>query len=298
MEQGRITGVVVNDTEEIETEQVILATGNSARDIYRLLEREGFHLEAKPFAVGLRIEHPQDLIDKAQYGFSAGDPRLGPAEYHLTYKHQPTGRGVYSFCMCPGGFVVGATSVTDTVVTNGMSYQARDSGVANAAIVVTVNQNDFGSSHPLAGMVFQEKLENRAFVLGGGDYKAPAQRVADFLKGQTSTGFSKIVPSYRPGVTGADLGRLLPPDLVQAIREGIRAFARQVKGFDLPDAVLTGVETRTSAPVRILRDEHRFAVGITGLYPAGEGAGYAGGIVSSALDGWKTAEAVVASLTG
>jgi len=288
-----MTTIKLASGQELETELLLLATGNSARDLYRLLVQEGFQLESKPFAVGLRIEHPQELIDRAQYGKWAGHQRLGAAEYHLTYKHQPTKRGVYSFCMCPGGMVVGATSALEAVVTNGMSYHARDSGVANAAIVVTVGQADFESSSPLAGINFQEKLEQKAYQLGGGGYHAPAQRVADFLRCQPSTGFTKLLPSYRPGVTPANLWELLPEELAQAIRDALGYFNQKLQGFSYVDAVLTGVETRTSAPVRILRDEKRCALGMEGVYPVGEGAGYAGGIVSSALDGWRTAEAII-----
>ncbi len=291
--EGR-TRIKLASGEELETELLLLATGNSARDVYRLLAQTGFQLEAKPFAVGLRIEHPQDLIDRAQYGRWVGHPRLGAAEYHLTYQHQATGRGVYSFCMCPGGTVVGATSTVNAVVTNGMSYHARNSGIANAAILVTVGQNDFGTNSVLAGINFQEKLEQKAYTLGGGDYYAPAQRVADFLKQQPSSNFSKLPPSYSPGITPANLWELLPRELSQAISDALGYFNQKLQGFTYEDAVLTGVETRTSAPIRILRDEKRVALGKPGIYPIGEGAGYAGGIISSALDGWRTAEMIVA----
>ncbi len=285
--------LTVNGKRELETDRLILATGNSARDVYRLLEQKGFSLKAKPFAVGLRIEHPQELIDRAQYGRWAGHPKLGPAEYHLTYQHRPSGRGVYSFCMCPGGMVIGATSIPGGVVTNGMSFHARASGVANAALIVTVGPKDFGSEVALAGMAYQETLEKRAFALGGGGFHAPAQRVGDFLRRRPSVSFGPLQPSYRPGVKPANLWELFPEELAQALVDGIVQFGRQVKGFDWPDAVLTGLESRTSSPVRIERGEDRQALGFPGVFPVGEGAGYAGGIVSSALDGWKTAETIL-----
>jgi uncharacterized FAD-dependent dehydrogenase len=288
-----LVSVTVNHQETIVTDCLILATGNSARDIYRLLSKKGITLNAKPFAVGFRIEHPQAIIDKAQYGQWSGHPKLGPAEYHLTYQHPGSGRGVYSFCMCPGGQVIGATSLPGCVVTNGMSYHARNSGVANSAVIVTINERDYGSQSELSGMEFQQRLEEKAFQLGGGNFHAPAQRLGDFLKHQPSQAFNKLSPSYLPGVKAADLWALLPEELCRAIRDGIIYFGRQIKEFDWPDAVLTGVESRTSAPVRIVRGDLREAVGYQGIFPTGEGAGYAGGIVSSALDGWKTAEAIM-----
>jgi uncharacterized FAD-dependent dehydrogenase len=292
-EESRISAIEINGQATLETDILLLATGNSARDVYQLLSEQGFSLEAKALAVGVRIEHPQEIIDKAQYGKWAGHRNLGPAEYHLTYQHKETGRGVYTFCMCPGGWVVGAASAPGGVVTNGMSYQARDSKVANSAIVVTVSPKDFGGGSPLAGVEFQQKLEKRAFEMGGGNYKAPAQRVADFLKKQPSMGFKALRPSYLPGTTPANLWEVLPPGICQAIGDGIRHFGSRLKNFDWAEAVLTGVETRTSAPVRILRDESREVVGISGVYPVGEGAGYAGGIMSSAVDGWRTAEMII-----
>ncbi len=290
---GKIQAIQVNGKDLIETEMLLLATGNSARDLYRMLKAKHFQLAAKPFAVGLRIEHPQDIIDKAQYGKRAGDPRLGPAEYHLTYKHRETGRGVYSFCMCPGGFVIGAASERGRVVTNGMSFHRRDSGVANSALIVTVNERDYGNHSPLAGVEFQERLEEGAFKLGGGGFLAPAQRVGDYLRKEPTQEFKALKPSYRPGVSGADLNKLLSIEVGTAIEDAIKYFSNKIRRFDWPEAVLTGVETRTSAPVRILRDESRQAIGFNGVYPIGEGAGYAGGIVSSALDGWKTAETII-----
>ena len=293
LKAGQIVAITVNHDRIIETGHLLLATGNSARDIYVLLAAKKMPVVAKPFAVGLRIEHPQDLIDRAQYGRWAGHPRLGAANYALTYQDRASGRGVYTFCMCPGGEVIGASSEAGGVVTNGMSYQARNTGVANAAVVVTVNEKDFGSAGPLAGMRWQQELERAAFQLGGANYYAPVQRVADFLAGETSGSFSKLSPSYRPGTTAANLRELFPEAISQALVNGIKYFGTQLKGFDWPDAVLTGIETRTSAPVRILRDDDRQLNGNPGIYPVGEGSGYAGGIISSALDGWKTAEAII-----
>lgn len=290
---GKITNIHINHQEDWQTEELVLAVGNSARDVYRLLAAKGMNIQSKPFAVGIRIEHPQDLIDKAQYGEWAGHRKLGPAEYHLTYKHHLTGRGVYSFCMCPGGMVVGATSELDGVVTNGMSYHARDSKFANAAIIVTVTEKDFKDGSPLAGMNYQIELEKKAFIAGGSNYHAPVQRLGDFFKKQETTHFEVLTPSYLPGIKCTNLWQVLPGEICQAIADGIKHFGKQLKGFDWPDAVLTGVETRTSAPVRIVRGESLEATGFRGIYPCGEGAGYAGGIVSSAIDGWKVAEAII-----
>jgi uncharacterized FAD-dependent dehydrogenase len=293
LENFRVTEIRVNHTRDIPVAVLILAVGNSARDIYDLLSRRGVYLEAKAFAVGVRIEHPQEIIDRAQYGDWAKHPKLGPAEYHLTFKHQSSGRGVYSFCMCPGGMVVGAASEPGGVVTNGMSYHARNSGVANAAIVATVTARDFGGNSALDGLRWQQELEKRAFAAGGDDFSAPAQRVADFLQQQPSVEFKRLTPSYRPGYVPANLWEVLPSGICTAIAAGIRYFGRQIKEFDWPDAVLTGVETRTSAPVKIPRNEDRECQTIRGIFPVGEGAGYAGGIISSALDGLKTAEMVI-----
>lgn len=282
-----------NTASALRTDDVILAVGNSARDIYRMLHSKGLNIQAKPFAIGVRIEHPQDLIDRSQYGEWAGHHKLGPAEYHLTYKHTLSGRGVYSFCMCPGGYVVGATSEINGVVTNGMSYHARDSKIANAAVIVTVSSKDFGSEAPLAGLDFQIALEKKAFMYGGQNYHAPVQRLGDFFKKEKTARFFDLHPTYKPGVQEGNLWDVLPPEISQALADGIKYFGTQLKGYDWPEAVLTGVETRTSAPVRIIRGETLEAEGFQGIYPCGEGAGYAGGIVSSAIDGWKVAEAVI-----
>ncbi|MCL6591813.1 MAG: hypothetical protein K6U80_17920 [Firmicutes bacterium] len=292
-ERGRLRAIMINDQLALETDRLVLATGNGARDLYDLLFKKGLKIEAKPFAVGVRIEHPQDLINRAQYGRWAGHPKLGPAEYQLAYHHPETGRGVYTFCMCPGGVVVGATSQIGGVVTNGMSYYARNSGIANSAVVVTVGPKDFGNHSPLAGAGFQKTLEERAFACGGGNYSAPAQSVGDFLRNQPTTHFSVFTSSYLPGSVGANLRDILPPDIGQALQAAIKYFGTRLKGFDWPDAVLTGVETRTSAPVRIIRNSRREAEGFPGIFPVGEGAGYAGGIISSAVDGWKTAVEIV-----
>ena len=289
---GRIASVTVNGQEKIPCCAVILAIGQAARDTYRMLLSRGVELVQKPFAVGVRIEHPQEFINRSQFGSYAGHPRLGAAEYRLTGK---TGdRGVYTFCMCPGGVVVASSSDREQVVTNGMSYHARDGRNANSAIIVQVNPSDFGSD-PLAGLVFQEKIERAAFRLGGGDYRAPAIRVGDFLSGKKPTGFGAVTPTYRPGVVPADIRRCFPAVIGNGIADGIRAFSRRIKGFDMYDAVLTAVESRSSSPVRIQRTESGEATRVKGLYPVGEGAGYAGGIVSAAVDGIKAAEKLISA---
>ena len=268
----------------------ILATGQGARDVYGLLEGMNVELQPKAFAVGVRVEHPRTLIDKAQFGAFAGHPRLGAAEYALA--DQCGERGVYTFCMCPGGVVVASSSGEEQVVVNGMSFRARDCENSNAAIVVQVSPKDFGFD-PLGGVRFQEKLERDAFLLGGGGFVAPASRVEDFLSRAEPKRFGSVKPSYLPGVAAKNLYRCLPDFVAAGVAEGIRAFSRKLKGFDLGDAVLTAVESRTSSPVRIVRDETFQAASIKGLYPAGEGAGYAGGIVSAAVDGMKVAQAVM-----
>ena len=289
---GRIASVTVNGQEKIPCCAVILAIGQAARDTYRMLLSRGVELVQKPFAVGVRIEHPQEFINRSQFGSYAGHPRLGAAEYRLTGK---TGdRGVYTFCMCPGGVVVASSSDREQVVTNGMSYHARDGRNANSAIIVQVSPSDFGSD-PLAGLVFQEKIERAAFRLGGGDYRAPAIRVGDFLSGKRPTGFGAVTPTYRPGVVPADIRRCFPAVIGNGIADGIRAFARRIRGFDMYDAVLTAVESRSSSPVRIQRTESGEATRVKGLYPVGEGAGYAGGIVSAAVDGIKAAEKLISA---
>lgn len=285
---GKITGVYINGRDELAAQAVILAIGHSARDTYASLKREGITLEGKAFAIGLRVEHPQALINLAQYGVEE-HPLLGPADYHVTYQDSPSGRGVYAFCMCPGGRVVAAASEAGGVVTNGMSVYRRDSGLANAALVVTVGPEDFASSDPLAGIEFQRLWEQRAFKAGEEAYRAPAQTVSDFLKHQVTDSFA-LGPSYTPGVVPYDLHRVLPEEVGTVLERSLMAFDHKIKGFASDQATLTGVETRTSAPVRITRTETGESVSIGGLYPAGEGAGYAGGIMSAAVDGLRAAE--------
>jgi hypothetical protein len=295
IEDGQVRGVVLADGERIATSHLIAAIGHSARDTFEMLHGRGVSMEAKPFSIGLRIEHPQALIDQSRHGKNANNPLLGAADYKLVH-HASNGRSVYSFCMCPGGTVVAATSEPGRVVTNGMSQYARQEQNANSGIVVGIAPTDYPGG-PLAGMEFQRVWESRAFVLGGGNYQAPAQLVGDFLAGRSSTALGSVQPSYTPGVHLTDLSTVLPDYAITAIREALPAFARQIKGFDLADAVLTGVETRTSSPVRITRNAADLqSINTRGLYPTGEGAGYAGGILSSAVDGIKVAEAVALSL--
>ena len=274
--------------------RAVLAIGHSARDTFAMLQRRGQPMEQKPFAVGVRIEHPRAQIDAARYGRFAGHPRLGAADYKLSCR--PAGqRGVYSFCMCPGGEVVAAASEAGGVTVNGMSEYARDAVNSNAALLVGVGPGDFGSDDPLAGVSFQRRIEQAAFRLGGGHYRAPVQLVGDFLAGRASDTLGDIVPSYRPGVTPADLRECLPAIITEPLRAALPLFGRQIEGFDRPDAVLTGVETRSSSPVRLLRGEDGQSA-LRGLYPCGEGAGYAGGIMSAAVDGIRTAERLIAAL--
>lgn len=298
VQDGRLSAIVLENGETIDCSRLILAVGHSARDTFRMLEKRGVRLEPKPFSLGARIEHLQTAVDRAQYGRFAGHPELGAADYRLS-AHLPGGRGVYTFCMCPGGEVVAAASEEGRVVTNGMSRYARDGRNANSALLVGVGPEDFGSDEPLAGMEWQRRLEEAAFRAGGDGYRAPAQRVEDFLRACPSTHFGDVQPTYRPGVTPASLDEVLPRELTDAMRQGIRLFDARLHGFAHPDAVLTGVETRSSSPVRIRRGEDLQSVTLPGLYPCGEGAGYAGGIVSAAVDGVRCAERVLldASLT-
>jgi len=283
LRSGTVAGVQTSK-DRIETDAVFLATGHSARETYAMLQDVGVVLEAKAFAVGFRIEHPQALIDRAQYGPFAGHPELGAADYRLTWKNHPGRRGVYSFCNCPGGVVVAAASEAGGVVTNGMSWHGRDTGLSNSAIVVSVSPEDFGSQGPLAGILFQREIERASYEIGGGSYLAPAQRTPDFLSGRSSTG--QIRSSYRPGVVPAEIGGLLPVGLSQALKGALDDFKAKIRGFE--NSVIVAPETRTSAPVRILRDRVTLeSVNTPGLYPVGEGSGYAGGIVSSAVDGLK-----------
>jgi uncharacterized protein len=292
----QMRGVALAGGEVIRTDHVVLAIGHSARDTFAMLHGRGVAMAAKPFSIGVRIEHPQRLIDSARFGGFAGNPLLGPADYKLVH-HAGGGRSVYSFCMCPGGRVVAAASEPERVVTNGMSQYSRAEFNANAGIVVAITPADYPDG-PLAGIAFQRHWEERAFVAGGGTYAAPVQTVGDFLAGRPSLAIGTVVPSYKPGVTPTDLSSVLPEFAVAAIREALPAFGRQIPGFDMADAVMTGVETRTSSPLRIPRGEDFCSLNTRGLYPAGEGAGYAGGILSAGVDGIKAAEAVALSIAG
>jgi uncharacterized FAD-dependent dehydrogenase len=299
--QRQIRGLVLDSGEQLESDHVVLALGHSARDTFTMLHGRGVQMEAKPFSVGFRIEHPQGVIDRARFGPNAGHPILGAADYKLVH-HASNGRSVYSFCMCPGGTVVAATSEPERVVTNGMSQYSRNERNANAGIVVGITPQDYrqtpgtGPVSPLDGMAFQRDWETRAYELGGGGYRAPGALVADFVRGQPSSACGDVLPSYKPGVQFTDLADArrpsLPAYVLDAIREALPAFERQIKGFSRPDAVLTGVETRTSSPLRITRGADRQSLNVKGLFPAGEGAGYAGGIMSAGVDGIETAEAV------
>ena len=293
-----IRGVILANGERIASHHVVLAIGHSARDTFESIYASGVHIEAKPFSIGFRIEHPQSLIDTARFGANAGHDILGAADYKLVH-HASNGRSVYSFCMCPGGTVVAATSEPGRVVTNGMSQYSRNERNANAGIVVGITPERDYPGHPLAGMAFQRHWEEQAFKAGGENYAAPAQLVGDFIAGRASTSLGSIVPSYKPGVKMTDLSSVVPDFAIEAIREALPAFDKQIKGFAMADAVLTGVETRTSSPIRITRRDDDFqSINTRGLFPAGEGAGYAGGILSAGVDGIKAAEAVALSIIG
>ncbi|MDP9663200.1 NAD(P)/FAD-dependent oxidoreductase [Pseudomonas fulva] len=295
IEEGQVQGVVLESGEQLLSRHVVLALGHSARDTFRMLHAQGVYMEAKPFSVGFRIEHPQSLIDKARLGKYAGHPKLGAADYKLVY-HAKNGRSVYSFCMCPGGTVVAATSEPGRVVTNGMSQYSRNERNANSGIVVGIDPERDYPGGPLAGIELQERLEAHAYVMGGSNYQAPAQLVGDFVAGKPSTALGSVEPSYKPGVTLGDLAPSLPAFAIEAIREALPAFDRQIKGYNLHDAVLTGIETRTSSPLRITRGEDFQSLNVKGLFPAGEGAGYAGGILSAGVDGIRVAEAVAKAM--
>ncbi len=307
IEAGQVRGLTLHNGQELLTNHVVLALGHSARDTFAMLHERGVFMQAKPFSVGFRIEHPQSLIDRARFGASAGHPMLGAADYKLVH-HASNGRSVYSFCMCPGGTVVAATSEIGRVVTNGMSQYSRNERNANAGIVVGISPQDYrqgtyeGEVNPLDGLAFQRQWESRAFELGGGGYVAPGQLLGDFVKGQRSTALGQVEPSYKPGVCMTDLADAKTPSLpgyvLAAIRQALPAFDKQIAGFGRADAVLTGVETRTSSPLRITRGKDWQSVNVKGLYPAGEGAGYAGGIMSAGVDGIEVAEALAASLLG
>ena len=301
IEDGHIRGLTIENladgsTYELRADHVVLALGHSSRDTFAKLYERGVYMEAKPFSVGFRIEHPQGLIDRARLGQHAGHPLLGAADYKLVH-HAANGRSVYSFCMCPGGTVVAATSEEHRVVTNGMSQYSRNERNANAGIVVGISPADYPGG-PLAGIAFQRKLESNAFVMGGSNYEAPGQLVGDFIAGKASTALGSVEPSYKPGVKMTDLADALPEYAITAMREALPAFGKKIKGFDMHDAVLTGVETRTSSPLRITRGDDFQSLNTKGLYPAGEGASYAGGILSAGVDGIEVAEAVARNLVG
>ena len=296
IEDGRVRGVVLNGGEHIAADHVVLAVGHSSRDTFEMLHARGVFMEAKPFSIGFRIEHPQSLINTCRYGERVDNAILGAADYNLVH-HAKNGRSVYSFCMCPGGTVVAAASEPGRLVTNGMSQYSRNERNANAGIVVGVSPAVDYPGGPLAGIEFQRFWESRAFELGGGNYAAPGQRLGDFLAKRPSVAFGKVIPSYTPSVHPCDLSTALPEYAITAIREALPVFAKEIRNFDIGDAVLTAVETRTSSPLRITRDDDTFeSLNTRGLYPSGEGAGYAGGILSAAIDGIKIAEAVSASI--
>ena len=297
LDKGAIRGVRLHTGETLEADHVVFAIGHSSRDTFQTLYERGVHIEAKPFSIGFRIEHPQSWIDRAMFGPCAGHPDLGAAAYTLSH-HCSNGRTVYSFCMCPGGTVVAATSEPGRVVTNGMSQYSRNERNANSGFVVGISPEDYGSDHPLAGLALQRDLESRAYVAGGGDYFAPGQLVGDFLAGRASTELGEVVPSYKPGVRPTDLAPLMPDYVIAAMREALPVFGRKIARYDDAQAVLTGVETRSSSPIRMTRGADFQSLNVRGLFPAGEGAGYAGGILSAAVDGIKVAEAVARSMVG
>jgi uncharacterized FAD-dependent dehydrogenase len=294
IENGKVQGLTLASGEYIASNYIVLAVGHSARDTFEMLFSRGVYIEAKPFSIGFRVEHPQTIIDRCRFGDRAGHKLLGAADYKLVH-HCQNNRSVYSFCMCPGGLVVAAASEPGRLVTNGMSQYSRNERNANSGIVVGITPEDY-PGHPLAGIEFQRRLEERAFELGGGTYNAPGQLVGDFLANRPSTALGAVQPSYTPGVVMTDLSESLPDYAIAAIREALPAFDKQIKGFAMDDAVLTGVETRTSSPIRIKRKEDYQSLNTEGLYPAGEGAGYAGGILSAGIDGIKVAEAVALSI--
>ncbi|HWT19664.1 MAG TPA: FAD-dependent monooxygenase, partial [Variovorax sp.] len=307
IEDGQLRGLTVLDqatgtSSELRADQVVMALGHSSRDTFAMLHARGVHIEAKPFSIGFRVEHPQGLIDRARWGRHAGHPLLGAADYKLVHHckgdHGGNGRSVYSFCMCPGGTVVAATSEPNRVVTNGMSQYSRNERNANSGIVVGITPEVDYPGGPLAGIELQERLESHAFILGGSDYKAPAQLVGDFINDIPSTELGEVEPSYKPGVALGDLALALPDFAIEAIREALPAFEKQIRGYSLHDAVLTGIETRTSSPLRITRNESLQSMNVKGLFPAGEGAGYAGGILSAGVDGIRIAEAVARDILG
>ncbi len=290
VKDNEIKSVIINNKEKLSCSAVLMGIGHSARDTFEILNKKGLEISQKAFSIGVRIEHPQDLINKVQYGKFAGNPKLGAADYKLSYHSK--NRSAYTFCMCPGGFVIGASSENNGLVVNGMSYYKRDGKNSNTALLVGVSPQDFGSDAPLAGINFQRKWERLAYETAGSNYYAPVQLVGDFLNDRMSTGFGKVKPTYKPGTVFVKLNSFLPDYVVQTMKEAIIHFDKKLKGFAMEDAILTGVETRSSSPIRINRDED-FMSSIKGLYPIGEGAGYAGGIMSSAVDGIKAAEKII-----
>lgn len=291
IKNNKIEGIIINDKEKIPVDELILATGHSARDTYKMLYDRNLEMNTKAFSIGLRIEHKAEMINESQYGACHKNPKLGTAKYKLV-QHLDNKRPVYTFCMCPGGYVMAASSEEKTVVTNGMSEYAQDGENSNSALLVPIMASDFSTNHPLAGLEFQREWERKAYIAGGSDYSAPIQLVKDFLAKRPSTEIKSVKPSYTPGVKPTSLDSCLPEFVIESIREAIPLLARKIKGFDHPDAVLTGVETRSSSTIRIERNE-KYESNISGIYPAGEGAGHAGGIVSSAIDGMKVAEAII-----
>lgn len=292
---GKVSGVVVNDSENIETDTIVLALGHSARDTFEMLHRLGIPIEAKPFSIGVRIEHPQDVIDKAQYGRPASGPVLGPADYKLVH-HCGNGRSAYTFCMCPGGAVIACSSEAGGIVTNGMSFYSRNRPNANSALLVGVGPEDFPCTDPLAGITLQRQWERKAFEAGGNNYFAPVQLVGDFLVGRPTHSLGRVTPTYRPGTSPCNLEECLPGFVVETLRLAIPQMDKKLKGFSSNDAVMTATESRSSSPIRIIRDGTFQSLALEGLYPAGEGAGYAGGIISSAVDGIKIAEAICGTI--
>ena len=294
IEDDHVRGVTLVSGEQIRSDHVVLAIGHSARDTFKMLHARGVYVEAKPFSIGFRAEHPQSMIDACRFGRQAGHPILGAADYKLVH-HAKNGRSVYSFCMCPGGTVVASSSEPEMVVTNGMSQYSRNERNANSAIVVGITPEDYRGG-PLAGIDFQRQWESQAYLLGGSNYDAPAQLIGDFIAKRPSSALGSVEPSYKPGVKLGELDASLPEYAIAAIREALPAFNKQIRGYAMNDAILTGVETRTSSPIRIKRGADMQSINTKGLYPAGEGAGYAGGILSAGVDGIKIAEAVALSL--
>jgi len=288
---GKLKSAILNEKDEIETDDLILAIGHSARDTYEMLYEKNLNIEQKPFSIGVRIEHKAEMINKAQYDIFYNSPKLPTARYNIVAHND--NRSVYTFCMCPGGYVVPGTTEEKRVVTNGMSEYSQDGENSNSALLVNVNKEDFESDHPLAGIEFQRKWESKAYLAGGENYSAPVQLVGDFLNDKESTKTGNVEPSYKPGITPTSLNKCLPDFVIKSLKSSFPLLDRKIDGFACHDAVLTGIETRSSAPVRLIRDKETLESNISGVLPAGEGAGYAGGIVSSAVDGMRIAESIL-----